>query len=97
MAFLLANVYRLLNADTLPVRTNTQVLGDQKIVDINSWLVDILSPECDVSYWQKVVNKVSSVVIYVLSYQHSAFNESNVTLSCCYCNSFFKLSLDMCM
>nr|VZI01217.1 unnamed protein product [Spirometra erinaceieuropaei] len=52
LAFLLASMFRLFHSD---VQGNCQLdsLGDS--ADINSWLAEILSADCDLKYWQKVV------------------------------------------
>ncbi|BHF57303.1 Unconventional myosin-VIIa [Sparganum proliferum] len=56
LAFLLASMFRLFHSDA---QGNYQLdsLGDS--ADINSWLAEILSADCDLKYWQKVVGTVS--------------------------------------
>ncbi len=66
LAFLLANVYRLLHADMLEVRSSNQPAPNHNKMDINSWLTDILSSDCDVTYWQKVVSTVSYTCLIIL-------------------------------
>uniref|UniRef100_A0A0X3P9S8 Myosin-VIIa n=1 Tax=Schistocephalus solidus TaxID=70667 RepID=A0A0X3P9S8_SCHSO len=52
LAFLLASMFRLFHTD---MQSNPQLdrVGDS--ADINSWLAEILSADCDLKYWQKVV------------------------------------------
>ncbi|KAL5971614.1 Myosin-VIIa [Taenia solium] len=49
LAYLLANIYRLLAADS-------NGLGTSDKCDLQSWLNQILSPDCDTSFWRKVTS-----------------------------------------
>ncbi|KAL5112725.1 hypothetical protein TcWFU_008437 [Taenia crassiceps] len=49
LAYLLANIYRLLVADS-----NDSEISDK--CDLQSWLDQILSPDCDTSFWLKVTS-----------------------------------------
>ncbi|KAH9285959.1 Myosin-VIIa [Echinococcus granulosus] len=49
LAYLLANIYRLLATDSNDPRTSDKC-------GLQSWLNQILSPDCDISFWQKVTS-----------------------------------------
>uniref|UniRef100_A0A5K3ER39 Myosin motor domain-containing protein n=1 Tax=Mesocestoides corti TaxID=53468 RepID=A0A5K3ER39_MESCO len=55
LAYLMANIYRLLHADMLEVKSSN-LSPDSGHLDLHSWLTQILSPGCDISYWQKVMS-----------------------------------------
>ncbi|VDK73460.1 unnamed protein product [Dibothriocephalus latus] len=52
LAFLLASMFRLFHANA---EGNLQLDRVDDLADINSWLAEILSTDCDLKYWQKVV------------------------------------------
>ncbi|KAM7540512.1 hypothetical protein Aperf_G00000029843 [Anoplocephala perfoliata] len=47
LAYLLANIYRLITADSDGTKSTK--------IDLNSWLSQILSEDCDSTFWQKVI------------------------------------------